>query len=1111
MSCRQFTFLAIALCLFFTAVIGPAQAGYSELSGEVRDPSGALVPSARVVATEENTGIEYLAATTTKGMYFITHLKPGRYSIKVEASGFATSIKQRLPLATGDRVRIDFDMVLPTHSQEVKVTAPIPLLNTETSGLGQTVSNRKIVELPLNGRSFVNLTALSAGVALPPGSAFPRINGGRPRTNEYLFDGISVLQPEPGQVAYLPVIDAIQEFKVQSNSISAEFGRFNGGVVNLSTKSGTNELHGDLFEFVRNEALNARNYFAPTTMPKPKFRRNQFGGTLGGPIAKNRMFFFVDYQGALQDVAQVRISTVPTALQRKGIFTEPVSSKVPLIYDPATTTPSGSTLTRQQFANNTIPIDRIDPVALALLARYPLPNLPGTANNYQRVAHENTHQHQFDARIDHRFSESNNMYGRLSYFRDDSTPAAPLPGGDGNLTSGVIGDTATRAQSYVAHYAHTFGANRVNDLGFGYSRRAVDRTQLLLDQSPGSVLSLPGLPSNSFGNALPTFFVSGLQQLGPTSNANSDLRTDVSEITDNYSLVHGKHTIKFGADLRWERLDITQPPSPTGLFRFSSLYTNLPGTTGTGFAFASFLLGQVDQFSIDLQEKVLRPRAHIQEYYVQDDWKIFRNFSLNAGVRYTLNFPSTEADNQGAVFSLKKQQLDYFGKNGYPNTARELHHNNFGPRIGFSWAVTPSTVVKSGYGLIWIEQAGITTPFTAPQFPFLQTAVQNSTDSIYPAFTLAAGPTVQPVQLTPDAGLGQGVFGVNRNLGSGYAQQWNLGFQKQFASTIVAELGYSGNKVTHLGVPDVNLNQLTVAQLSQGSSLLVKVPNPFYGVIPPSSSIGGPTTSAAQLLKPYPEFTTVSLYRNNVGNSSYNALYVRFEKRFSRGFSFLSSYTWSKLIDDASSVFDASVLTGPIANYPVADSFNRGRERDVSTGDIPHAFVTSYTYEFPLGKGHRFAPWGFYNTLLGGWSMSGILTMQSGMPIAVTQATNFNAFAGFGVQRPNLVGNPTLTVGQRTVQMWFNTSAFATTPQFAIGTASRNPVRGPDYRNFDLALVKNCGIGERLTAQFRGEIFNLANIPPLGQPNAVLGASGFGSITSAGDPRVVQLALKLLF
>jgi hypothetical protein len=412
---------------------------------------------------------------------------------------------------------------------------------------------------------------------------------------------------------------------------------------------------------------------------------------------------------------------------------------------------------------------------------------------------------------------------------------------------------------------------------------------------------------------------------------------------------------------------------------------------------------------------------------------------------------------------------------------------------------------------VWIEQAGITTPFTTPVFPFLQTVSERTLDNVTPAFTLAQGPSVAPIPQTPQAGLGQGVFGVDADLGSGYVQQWNVSLQRALTDNTSVEVAYTGSKITRVGLPDVNINQLSAEQLALGPALLQRVANPYFGIIPRSSSLGDPTIPVAQLLKPFPEYTTVSLYRNNVGSTNYQGVSAKLEQRLSKGLSYLVSYTRSRLLDDASSVFDASVLTGPVANFPVADSFNRKLERDYSTGDIPHVFVASAVWDLPFGAGRAYPASGVIGALARDWTLATVVTLQSGVPVAVTQTTNFNSFAGFGTQRPNMTGDPQLPGGQRSTAQWFNTAAFAVAPQFTLGSATRNPVRGPGYQNVDLALSRRVPLRSGTSLELRAEAFNLLNTPPLGNPNSVLGSASFGTITTAGDPRVIQLAVKLLF
>lgn len=1100
----------IALLAFLPSLSVFAQVR-GNLRGRVLDGSGAAVPHAQVELTEVSRNLRRQTRSSDFGDYAFNDLNPGNYTVSAAAGGFQTLEVTAIYVAVGQTTSLDLTMLIGNDKQQVTVESILPAFQAQTSNIQTNIPERALVSMPLNSRNFVQLATMAPGVELPPGTVLPRINGGRPRTNEYLYDGISALQPEPGQVVYFPIIDDIQEFTVEANNVSAEFGRFNGGVVNVATRSGTNDLHGSLYEFFRNEGLNARNYFA-TTGPRPEYRRNFYGGTVGGPIIKNRLFFFAGYQGLKQLIGVTRTSTVPTLAERQGNF-----SGVARIFDPSTTTLVNGKFVRQEFPNDTINIP-LDPVAVALLSRIPLPNRTGAANNYVRTANDADHQNQFDIRVDGLLSEQDRAFGRYSYYNEVEQPVTPFPDGSGVIsgavvgTGGVLGLTHVLGQQAVFSETHTFSDHLLNDLRIGYTRRGNSVAGTSLDDTVSNALGIPGIPTNAaFNNALPQFTITGFQQLGSATNATGQFQTGVWEIVDGLSFTHRRHTIKGGIDFRWYQLNAIAPPNPTGAFAFTVTGTNQQGVTSSGNAFASFLLGQVDNFQIDLQENKFRPRDHIEEFYLQDDWRATNRLTLNLGARWTLHFPSTELDNQGAVFNLQTQQLDYLGKNGFPNTARELHYGNIAPRIGLAYMLTPKTVVRSGYGIVFIDQSGITTPFTTPQFPFIQNVQQKTLDSVNAAFTLANGPSVSPIPLTPDAGLGQSVYTATRSAGSGYAQQWNLAIQHQITNSLSLEVAYVGSHIVHVGIPDSNLNQLTEAQLAQGASLLTPVANPFFGQVPRSSQIGGPTVPAAQLLKPYPRFLNVATYRNNTGSTIYDAVQAKLEQRFSHGLYLLFSYTHSKLIDSASSVFSTTVLSSPNSNSLVAaDTFRPGLERDSSSGDMPNVTSISAIYNLPAGRGHWFASAGIWSKMFGNWTFNTIALLQSGMPVTITQATNFNAFAGFSLQRPTIVGDPSLPPDQRTTAKFFNTAAFTTTPQFAIGNSSRNPVRGPAYRDLDVALVKRGNLSEKMTLEFRAEIFDLTNTPAFAQPNGSFGTAAFGSITSTvTDPRVVQFALRL--
>ena len=1046
-----------------------AQSTKAELSGSVRDTSGGLIASARVAAANVSTGSVTAVETDGEGWYRFFGLTPGTYRLSAAAAGFAPLRREGVVLRVGDRVEVNLELAVGDASQEIEVTAAAGLLQTGRGTVSFLVDEKKVVNLPLDGRNFVPLIALSPGVNLPPGSVLPRINGSRPRVSEYLYDGISVLQPEPGQVAFYPVIDAIAEFRVETNSYSAEYGRSNGGVIMVHQKSGGNEVRGTLFEFFRNEAINARNLFAAGGA-KPRFRRNQYGFVLGGPVRKNRTFFFTDWQGTRLSTGVVRVSTVPVEAERRGEFrTE--------IFDPA----AGR---REAFPNRTIPASRLDRAAAAAVERYPAPNVGGTANNFRRVGNDETGADQWDGRLDHSFGERHRVFGRYSYLRDRGRPVTPLPDGSGNLTAGLTGDSLTRADGVAAEHTWTVSPAAVNQIRVGYTQRSLARESLA-----GS----------------PVYDIVGLQQLGPPASANARLKTSVTQIIESFSAGRGRHSVKAGADVRRQTLDVWQPPNPNGNYQFTNIFTAglTPGggvAPGTGSSFASFLLGQVNRFSIDAQPETLGPRAAIGEFFAQDDWRATHWLTVNLGVRYTLNFPSTVVGDRGAVFNLNTQRLDFLGRDGAPRTARNLEKANFAPRLGVAMKLRGTLVARAGYGMTWIEQAGITTPFTTPLFPFIRTASQFSLDNIRPAFVLSEGPAARVDGPGADSGLGQGVFGVQRDNGSGYAQQWNLVVQKTAGEDWSFEAGYLGSKLTRLGVPDVNLNQLTVEQLALGAQLTQQVANPFAGQIPAGSSLGAPAVARGQLLRPFPRFTSVALYRNNVGHSTYHSFQGRIEKRFSRGLTFTAAYTFSRLIDDAGAVFDSAVAAGPATNFQAADSFNKRLEKDVSTGSVPHILSSGWVYELPFRRG-----------LLRGWQVAGLARMQSGSPVAVTQATNLNAFAGFGIQRPNRVADPMLPAAERTTARWFHTGAFTPAPQFTIGNSSRNPVVGPGFRSLDVMVGKTFEVTERVRAEFRAEAFNVTNTPALGNPNGAFGTAMFGTITTALDPRVFEFVVKVHF
>ena len=768
---------AMAAACLALSTIGHTQV-LGDLKGRVTDAAGATVSGARVVLTDMNTGVRQTATTSSAGTYDFPDLISSRYMLSIDSAGFAHTERSGVTVTTGQTVGLDLALKAGSANETISVTADAPPLQNSTSDIQTTIPGRTVIALPLNSHNFIQLTQLAPGVELPPGTLLPRINGGRPRTNEYLYDGISALQPEPGQVAFFPIVDDIAEFTVAANNVPAEFGRFNGGVVNVATRSGSNDLHGSVYEFFRNEDLNTRNYFASATARKPEYRRNLFGATVGAPVIHDKLFVFADYQGIKQRVGVTRISTVPTLAERAGNF-----SGVSRIYDPTTTRTVNGRIIRTEFAGDTIPRG-FDPIALALLQRYPVPNLAGAANNYTRTANDDDHQNQFDFRVDGARGDRDRAFARYSYYSEVEQPATPLADGSGAITGTVIGTggvtglTNVLGQQAVFNETHLFTPRLAHEFRLGYTRRGNTQQGTSLGNTASAALGIPGIPTNAaFNNALPLFTVTGFQQLGPAASTNAHYQTAVGEIVDNIIYTRGAHSVKAGVDARRYELNAISPPNPTGSFAFTTTGTDTQTATSAsstgGNALASFLLGQVDTFSIDLQQRTIRPRDYIYEIFGQDDWRASQNLTLNLGLRWSLHLPSTETHNQGAIFNLATQQLDYLGVNGNSRSARELHYGNVAPRIGLAYSIDQKNVIRAGFGIVFIDQSGITTPFTTPQYPFIQNVQQRTQDNYNAALRLSSGPTVAPIPLTANAGLGQSVYTVNRQAGSGYSQQWS--------------------------------------------------------------------------------------------------------------------------------------------------------------------------------------------------------------------------------------------------------------------------------------------------------------------------------------------------
>lgn len=1066
------------------AISAFAQASFTgSILGTVTDPTGATIANAAVTVTNLATNDTVRVRTDAVGNYFAPNLRPGTYSVSIEISGFKRFTQNQIPLQIDQSARVDATLTLGATSETVEVTAAAPVLQTETGSIGQVVDNRKIVGLPLNGRGAFALIGLVPGVADGTASgtsgASARINGGRNRLNEIQLDGITAVNIKGGNVGYTPMVDALEEFKILTNSFSAEYGRTGGGVILATIKGGTNAFHGVMFEFLRNDKLNARNFFAPPSQQKPVLRQNQFGGALGGPIRKDKTFFFVDWQGTRFRNAAVRTSSVPTAALRAGDFTG-----LATIYDPDTTRVQGNSVLRDPLPGNRIPGSRFDGAAAKVMAFYPDPNGPGLANNYVLAGPGRRQDDQGDLRIDHSVSDAVRLMGRYSMSRTIDTPSPTFltPGNPTNYPS------EGRQQNFAFSYIHTLRPTWFNEVRIGVNRVYSQATSPTLGQNYPQQLGIPGVPQDNF----PRINITGFSSIGNDRSRPALTRVTSYQIVDNMTSIRGRHYLKFGFDLRRGLSNNFNPTNASGEFSFGPLQTGISTSGATGHPFASYLLGQGSGFQL-LPGVSTYLSFPSYDFYFQDDFKVSKRLTLNFGVRYEPAFHFVEKYNRLTHFNPQRRLLDFAGEDGNPRHFYKNDWNNIGPRFGLAYRLNDATVLRMGYGM-YFSSAPVAsnpgTPLEAP-FPYARSfALVAPAFPSLPLFTLSRFPGGDSTFDRTGRTAGENVhFDVNSR--APYMQSWNLSLQREVRRNLALDVAYAGTKGTHIYTPGGNLNQLRADQLG------------------PPSQFGG-LTSAQR--RPFPEFQNIAY--NSFGVSSiYHSLQSKLEQRFSSGLTYLLSYTWSKSIDNGSGLF-------PGDNPSVSSSFRlqnlydmRG-ERAISADDQAHRFVASYTYELPWGPGRKF--WNsntLASRLLGSWQVGGLALLRSGLPFGVDSTANTTDSQG-GRQRANRIGDGPLSRDQRSLQRFFDTSAFINPPAYQFGNSARNVIRTPGLVNFDLMLGKSFSVTERWRLDFRAEAFNLMNTPAFGFPGATVGTPAFGVISSTlpgTDGRQIQFALKLNF
>lgn len=1150
--------LFLLIPLFTSAVV--AQSFTASVRGIVTDATHASIPGAKVTITDVKRNLDHSAVSDNSGRYVVTPLPPGTYSLSAEAAGFEKFSQKPFELQVQQEATVNIEMLVGGVATTVEISSSAPLINTTSADLGTVVNNNFIQSLPLSGRAPLALVALAAGVTPVNTSAGGQTstnfvaNGVRNSTSDVLLDGMSLTNVEQNSgitnLEYQPSVDVVEEFKIQTNFFSAEFGNTGGAVVNMITKSGTNDFHGVGYEFARNSAMNANSWFSNRAGKSiPDFKRNVFGGTVGGPVlipklynGRNKTFFFYDFEGTRQSSASTQLSTIPTLKERMGDFSDTRDSSGNLIavYNPFDTykTADGKTL-RNPFPGNIVPLALQNPIAIKALSYYPAPTSSGNAfthtNNFFAQGVGTSVANQMDAKLDENINDKMRFSSRYSLNFGNDTPANFF----GNLADPYSnGDSKSRTQQFVFDLTRIESPTTILNLRYGILRQHA-RTDPKSNGFSPTTLGLPPIYLTSGLLQFPAFQPEGYQQVGMIGYGRILRGDDVQSIVGNVTKIFGAHNLKVGAEARLMRLNYLQPGYPQGNFNFARATTNQDpnvNSSAQGNAVASMLLGWGSGGDYHLDP----PSSSASQYfgfYGQDDWKITRKLTLNLGLRYDFDVPRTERYNRYSWFDFNAPSPIAGKVPGYPNLKGQFkfadnntrspndgYYNNWQPRFGFAYALDDKTALRGGYGIFYTLSRATTKGHTGSGFS-TDSSPQFTRDGGLTEYATLSNPYPDGLQIPPGNSLGASTFlglGVgteSRPDRNPQYQSWNFSIQRQLPSSSVAEVNYTGSKGTHLyfGGGVENQNRLDPSNWSLGrTALQAKVDNPFYGIITdPKSILSAPTVTLNTLLRPYPQYAGgVSGSTPNIGNSIYHAVQFKFEKRFSHGLSFLSYYTISKLIDDSSfSSGNVSWLGGTtsIQNYK-----NLRLERSISSMDVPQRLVVSFAYELPVGKGKVFGG-GMnraVNAVVGGWSVDGLLTFSKGYPIATALQ---GGVLWDGTQRPNLIGDPS-TSGpiESRLNNYFNTAAFSRPAPDTYGTAPRNlNYRTPGVKNADVSILKNIAITESKRLQFRAEAFNVTNTPTFGTPNSTFGASNFGVINGyAGGvigARQVQLAVKFYY
>lgn len=1160
---RAISVLGLAGLLLLPFAPVHAQSSYTASArGVITDASGASIPGAKVTLTETERNLPHTATTDEAGRYFMTALPPGSYRLGVEAKGFKKYQVTNIQLAVQQQATFDASLQVGELSTSVEITSEAPLLNTTIATMGQVVENKYMMSLPNIGRNPLYYLSLTPGVVgansqtnTPTNTNFVA-GGARNATSDVLVDGAIVNTTEQNTGAtdlkYTPSVDAVQEFKIQMNFFNAEYAESGGAVVNLVTKSGTNQFHGDAYYYRRDSTLNANSWSNNRSgAKKTYYRRDQPGIVIGGPVKRNKTFFFATFEQTKSKSPQSYTGSSPIAPFRTGDFSKLLFSdgRQMTIYNPFDTYKDSAGITkRNPFPNNQIPASMFDPVSIKAMKFIPMPNSVPTnsftnANNFYVQGIDQSLSRQMDFKVDHSLNDKIRMTGRYSHSRNNGTPANMWAAADtaiGAANSPNTGPNGTRTHSVVANATWMQNPSTIWVASYGLIYSSYFRNPFA--DTDSTSLGLPKyMYDNAAYKAFPFFNGFGID-IGTQGWLIMDRQEGVHQIAGSMTKTLSSHTIKAGYEFRQNFLDYAQPGYPQGHFSFGQQTTSQDLNTGNslqGSAFASFLLGWGNGGDYHLDPKVFN-RARYMGFFAQDDWKLTSKLTLNLGLRYEFDIPRWELQNRFSYWDLNAaapiQVPGYTLKGVYKfvNDSKrspfDRDMNNIAPRLGIAYALNPKTSIRTGAGIFYTLSRATVSGHTGSMFNTNSTPVwtldSNATRYITMSNPYPQGLTLPLGSSQGDATfIGMGAGTILRNTAQNPEMyQWNFSIQREVGFGSLLEVNYLGSrgaKLTNAAATSLSLLN-PIYWLNPGSGaqytrqqLQAAVPNPFYGIItnPLATNMRNPTIQFYRLLRPMTQFDGAGSSELGNGDSYYHSLQVKWEKRFSHGFQMLAHYTWSKMLDDVSNgSSNLDWLSNSNGRY-LQNLFDYRQEKALSSNDVPHRMVITGVYQLPIGQGRQWV--NHVNRVLdgviGGWEVSAFYTRQSSQPLQVTQ--NGGTLQN-GTQRPNLIGDPS-TSGSVYSRMgqWFNTAAFSQPAPDTYGSAARFlNYRGPLLDTLDAALAKSWKVTEAQRLEFRAEASNFRNHPIFNPPATTYGASNFGQITSTKiGSRNIQLSLKYFF